>query len=80
MGMWTTENQDTLNDVLKAFSDAAKRNYASHAFEAGYLQSVIISMLPDLPKRKQKELIVDMIRATQRQEQDIIDRILQGVK
>ncbi len=80
MGMWTTENQDTLNDVLKAFSDAARRNYDSHAYEAGYLHSVIISMLPDMPKRKQKELINDMIRATQKQEQQIVERILQGAK
>ena len=46
MGMWTTDNQDTLSDVLRAFSDAARLNYGSHSFEAGYLQSVIISMLP----------------------------------
>ncbi len=78
--MFKTDNQETFHIVLKAFGEAARQNYGGHAFEAGYLQSVIISMLPDLPKRKQKELIVDMIRATQRQEQDIIDRILQGVK
>ena len=80
MGMWTTDNQDTMKDVLKAFSDAARRNYDSHSFEAGYLQSVIISILPDLPKRKQKVLINDMIRAAQKQEKEVLDKILDGVK
>jgi hypothetical protein len=80
MGMWTTDNQDTMSIVLKAFSDAARRNYDSHSFEAGYLQSVIISILPDLPKRKQKVLINDMIRAAQKQEKEVLDKILDGVK
>ena len=46
MGMWTTDNQDTLSLVLKSFSDAARENYGSHSFESGYLQSVLISVLP----------------------------------
>jgi hypothetical protein len=80
MGMWTTDNQDTMSIVLKAFSDAARRNYDGHSFEAGYLQSVIISILPDLPKRQQKVLINDMIRAAQKQEKEVLDKILDGVK
>jgi hypothetical protein len=80
MGMWTTDNQDTMSIVLKAFSDAARRNYDGHSFEAGYLQSVIISILPDLPKRRQKVLINDMIRAAQKQEKEVLDKILDGVK
>ena len=75
MGMWTTDNQDTLNIVLKAFSEAAHKNYNGHAFEAGYLQSVIISILPDLPKRKQKVLIDDMVRAAQKQEREVIAKM-----
>lgn len=75
MGMWTTENQDTLNDVLKAFSQAAHQNYGDHAFEAGYLQSTLISVLPLLPKRQQKVLIEDMIRAAQRQERQVIEKM-----
>jgi hypothetical protein len=75
MGMWTTDNQDTLNIVLKAFSEAAHKNYGGHAFEAGYLQSVIISILPDLPKRKQKVLIDDMVRAAQKQEREVIAKM-----
>jgi hypothetical protein len=74
MGMWTTQNQDEMNIVLRAFSDAAHKNYGSHSFEAGYLQSVVISMLPNLPKRMQRVFIEDMIRATKRQEKQFNDK------
>ena len=75
MGMWTSENQDTLNIVLKAFSEAAHKNYGSHAYEAGYLQSVIISLVPVLPKRQQKILIEDMVRAAKKQEKQVIEKM-----
>ena len=75
MGMWTTENQDTLGIVLRAFSEAANKNYGGHAFEAGYLQSVIISLVPMLPKRQQKVLIDDMVRAAQKQEKEVIAKM-----
>ena len=76
MGMWTTENQDTMSIVLRAFSEAARKNYDGHAFEAGYLQSVIISLVPLLPKRQQKVLIDDMVRAAQKQEQEVVKKIM----
>lgn len=81
MGMWTTDNQDTMNIVLKAFSEAAAKNYPgiyghnSHAFEAGYLQSLVIQMLPSLPKRVQKMFIEDMVRATKKQEADVLKKL-----
>lgn len=81
MGMWTTDNQDTLSVVLKSFSQAAGKNYPgfdgsnNHAFEAGYLQSVIISILPMLPKKQQKILIEDMVRATQNQERQLLAKM-----
>lgn len=75
MGMWTTENQDTVNDVLRAFSEAARKNYGSHSFEAGYLQSVIVSLVPLLPKRQQKILIDDMVRAAQKQELEVVRKM-----
>ena len=75
MGMWTTDNQDTMKIVLKAFNDAAYKNYDSHSFSAGYLESLVIQMLPSLPKRVQKMFIDDMVRATQRQEAEIIKKM-----
>lgn len=78
MGMWTTDNQDTMSIVLRAFSEAAHKHYGGHAFEAGYLQSVIVSILPLLPKREQKKLIDDMVRAAQKQEKEVIAKILEN--
>lgn len=84
MGMWTTENQDTMKAVLKEFSEAARLAYPplpgqneSHAFEAGYLQSLVITMLPHLTKKMQKLFIEDMQRATRRQEKLALERAMQ---
>jgi hypothetical protein len=79
MGMWTTPNQDTLADVLKAFSEAAhKRFHHSHSYEAGYLQSVLVHYIQHMPKRVQKQLIADMIEATQKQERVLNERRAAG--
>lgn len=75
MGMWTTDNQDTMSVVLKAFSEAARKNYGGHDFEAGYLQSLVVSMLPNMPKKMQKIFIDDMVRATQKQEKAVIEKM-----
>ena len=75
MGMWTTENQDTLNIVLKAFSEAAHQNYGTHSFEAGYLQSLAVQMLRVMPKKQQKIFIEDMVRATKKQEKQVIEKM-----
>jgi len=75
MGMWTTDNQDTLSLVLRSFSEAAHKNYGSHSYESGYLQSVIISLVPLLPKRQQKVLIEDMVRAAKKQEAEVVAKM-----
>ena len=75
MGMFTTENQDTMKIVLKAFSDASLKNYDSHSYAAGYLETTVVEMLRYTPKRYQKGLINDFIRATQRQEEQVIAKM-----
>lgn len=75
MGMWTTENQDTMKIVLRAFGEASHKNYGSHSFEAGYLESMVVEMLPFLPKRLQKTFIEDMVRATKKQEAEVIKKM-----
>ena len=79
MGLFTSENQDTMKIVLKAFGEATHKNYGSHSFEAGYLESVVVEMLPHLPKRVQKMFIDDMVRATQKQEKQLIDKMTKEV-
>lgn len=75
MGMWTTDQQDTMKIVLKAFQDASHKNYGSHSFAAGYLESLVVQMLPFMPKRVQKSFVDDMVRATQKQEQEVIGKM-----
>lgn len=72
MGMWTTDNQDTMRIVLKAFMDASLKNYNSHSYAAGYLESMVVQMLPFMPKRVQKSFVEDIIRAVQKNEAQII--------
>ncbi len=73
--MFKSDNQETFSIVLKAFSDAARKNYGDHAFEAGYLQSLSVQMLGMIPKKYQRAFIDDMVRATQKQEQEVIKKM-----
>ena len=75
MGLFTSENQDTMKIVLRAFGEATHKNYGSHSYEAGYLESMIVEMLPFVPKRMQKAFIEDMVRATKKQEQQVIEKM-----
>jgi hypothetical protein len=60
-----TENQLTMQDVLKAFSDAAFSNYKSYDYEAGYLQGMIIEMMRYLPESHElgflRNLVIQML-------------------
>lgn len=73
--MFRTENQDTYALVLKAFSEAAHKNYNGHAFEAGYLQSLCVQLFGMVPKKYQKNLIDDMVRAAKKQEQQVVEKM-----
>ena len=57
------------------FVASMRKNYGTFAFEAGYLQSLVISMLPMLPKKAQKILIEDMVRAAKKQEAEAAKKI-----
>jgi hypothetical protein len=73
--MFGNENQETFRIVLRAFSDAARKNYGDNAFEAGYLQSTCVQMLGMLPKKHQRYFIDAMVAATQKQEQEAIKKM-----
>ena len=55
--MWTTENQRVMAEALKQLVEDEGTAYA-----AGYLSSFVVSMLADLPKRKQKAEIAQILR------------------
>jgi hypothetical protein len=69
--MFSTQNQVEFREVLREFTAAAYANYDSHAFAAGYLESLAVAMLSALPKREQTALIKDMIRATEKQQKEL---------
>ena len=75
MGLFTSENQDTMKIVLKAFNDAAYQRYNNHSYGAGYLESMVVEMLAHTPKRYQKALISSMVTVTQRLEKEVIQNM-----
>lgn len=73
------ENLDNFKIIVKAFSDAAFRNYNNnHSFQAGYLQSLSFQMFEHLPRKYQEMFLDDMVRATQKQEKQLVEKILKG--
>lgn len=73
--MFRTQNQETFALVLKAFSEAAHKNYGSHAYEAGYLQSLCVQLLGQMPKKYQQAWINDIVSAAQKQEREVIAKM-----
>jgi len=78
MGMWTTENQNTLEEVLECFSQAVEQRFAEDGggeyFEIGYLKNTLLHYMKFMPKRVQKVLISEMVEATQKQEAIVIEQ------
>jgi len=78
MGMWTTENQNTLEEVLECFSQAVEQRFAEDGggsyFEIGYLKNTLLHYMNFMPKRVQKVLISEMVEATQKQEAIVIEQ------
>ena len=73
--MFRTENQEIFARMLKAFSEAAHKNYGTHAYEAGYLQSLCVSLLGQMPKKYQQAWINDVVYAMVRQEREAAEKL-----
>ena len=74
--MFDSTNHDTMRLVLKAFSEAAKQNsHGSYAYAAGYYESTVLRMFAFLPKRAQKGFIDEFVRAAQKQEREVIEKM-----
>jgi hypothetical protein len=58
--MFHTDNQVEFKEVLRKFTDATYDKYGSHAYAAGYLESMTVQMLALLSKREQKGFIDSM--------------------
>jgi len=73
--MFDATNHETFHLVLRAFSEAARKNYGDHSFEAGYLQSLASNMLDMMPKKYQRSFIDSVVRATRKQEEEVIKKM-----
>jgi len=54
-------NYQLIKEVTKAFSEKMENAY-SYAFVAGYYQSMLESIIPELPEERQEELVLQLVR------------------
>jgi hypothetical protein len=67
--MFHTDNQVEFKEILRKFSDASYENYGTHAYAAGYLESMAVQMLALMSKREQKGFIDSMNSVVKKQQQ-----------
>ncbi len=65
--MFHTDNQVEFKEILRKFSDATYEKYGSHAYAAGYLESMAVQMLALMSKREQKGFIDSMAGVVKKQ-------------
>lgn len=46
-----------INEILNVFSQEARAKYDSYAFPTGFLQSVLTSIVADMPVVKQQQIM-----------------------
>ena len=66
--MFHTDAQVEFKQTLRRFTDAAYNNYDSHAYAAGYLESMAVQMLAVMSKREQQAFIRAMQDAVKQQQ------------
>jgi len=67
--MFHTDNQVEFKEVLRKFTDATYEKYGSHAYAAGYLESMAVQMLAMMSKREQKGFIEGIAQAAKKQKE-----------
>jgi flagellar biosynthesis chaperone FliJ len=73
--MFHTDNQVEFKQTLRKFTDAAYNNYDSHAYAAGYLESMAVQMLAVMSKREQQGFIKAMQAAVKQQQSTAKDAV-----
>jgi hypothetical protein len=67
--MFHTDNQVEFKEILRKFSDATYEKHGTHAYAAGYLESMAVQMLALMSKREQKGFIDSMNSVVKKQRQ-----------
>jgi hypothetical protein len=65
--MFHTDQQVEFKQTLRKFTDAAYERHGSHAYAAGYLESMAVQMLALMSKREQKAFIANMATVAKKQ-------------
>ena len=65
--MFHTDNQVEFKEVLRKFTDATYEIHGTHAYAAGYLESMAVQMLALMSKREQKGFIDSMAAVVKKQ-------------
>lgn len=77
----TTENQTKLMVLLKRFSNAVEKRFEEDGgasyYENDHLQMMLINCMRHLPKKFQKELLVDLKASTEHNEK-IVNELVRG--
>jgi hypothetical protein len=70
MGLFTSANADELYGEMGLLVAVCRERHGDYNFIAGYYESVISHMFADLPKRRQREIIVAMRECRARLEEE----------
>ena len=55
--MKATVTQSEISEVLREFADVTHKEFGSYSYAAGYLGSVLKSLIMDLPVKKRKTVL-----------------------
>ena len=66
--MFHTDLQQEFKQSLRAFTDAAYKNYDGYAYATGYLESLAVQMLAQMSKREQQSFVKAMQAAVKQQQ------------
>jgi hypothetical protein len=47
---------DATRATVKSFTDAAYKNYGSHSYASGWLESTVCQLIMELPKKRREEM------------------------
>ena len=69
--MFHTNNQVEFKEILRKFTDATYKIHGTHAYAAGYLESMAVQMLSVMSKREQKGFIDSMKSVVNKQKETV---------
>lgn len=63
---------DTTRAVLKEFGDACLKNFGSHSYAAGWLESVVVQLIMELPKKRREEMRQEFALQARKHQKEVL--------